>query len=27
LPKALGITEVNFVESTHDLAVVEATLG
>ena len=27
LPKVLGITEVNFVENTHDLAVVDATLG
>jgi 3',5'-cyclic AMP phosphodiesterase CpdA len=27
LPKVLGITEVNFVANTHDLAVVDATLG
>lgn len=27
LPKVLGITEVHFVAITHDLAVVDATLG
>ena len=27
LPTVLGITEVNFVESTHSLAVVDAKLG
>jgi hypothetical protein len=27
LPKVLGITEVNYVESSHSLAVVDEALG